>query len=254
MKRALLGGGILFCIILGGILIYQRLASDHSAPQIEFGAEIVYSDGMTNEELLADVTAIDPEEGDVSDSLVVESVTADIQGNTVIVVYAARDSKNNITKASRIISFSDNAAEEATEKETETEKKDHPDSTKKTVSVLPAGEAGAESEEVSEGETEEASEVETEYESETEEVAPGHPVIKLNANRAVIKKGDPFDPLIYISSIEDDYDNIYSLWRDIQLEGEYNTDKPGVYEFAYYVVDSSGNRSNTAHFKLTVKE
>lgn len=261
MKKLLLGGGILICVILGGLSVYKKLNTDRSAPEIGFAGAGVYVSGMTEEALLAGVTATDPEEGDVSDSLVVEAVVENPTDNTVIVVYAARDSENNIAKVRRVLSMAESLkTDQDEETEPETEKKQTGSKTAvsgRTGNAVTKVESESETdfgaEVESESEIEPVSETESEYESEYEYVSPGSPVIKLTANKATIKTGEEFNPLAYVKSIEDDYDNIYSLWRDIQIEGEYDVNKAGTYEFAFYVTDSSGNRSNTAHFKLTVK-
>lgn len=101
--------------------------------------------------------------------------------------------------------------------------------------------------------TESESEMSLEPETEIEVTAPGAPHIKLTENHTQIKVGDSFDPLLYVATVEDDYDNIYTLWRDIQISGDYDVNTPGVYDFSFYVTDSSGNVSNHAKFRLTVK-
>ncbi|MBO4384664.1 MAG: hypothetical protein J5854_04515 [Clostridia bacterium] len=57
--------------------------------------------------LLRDVTAIDPEDGDITASLVVESVSQFVEDKHCIVTYAAFDSSNNVTKLSRHIFLTD---------------------------------------------------------------------------------------------------------------------------------------------------
>ena len=53
--------------------------------------------------------------------------------------------------------------------------------------------------------------------------------------------------------ITDEDDNIYELWRDIRLEGSYDTTKKGVYELYYYLVDHSNQLSNRAKLVLVVQ-
>lgn len=252
MKKVLFGGGVLFCIILGGLSIYWKLSDDHTAPEISFGENTIYMPDMSEADLLADVTATDNEDGDVTESLVIETITVNAQDNTAIVVYVARDSRNNIAKVKRVLFMSDLEAvteyESEKESELETEKSDR-------VKITNHGnsEMNEETEADIESESETESELETESESETELLEPGHPVIKLTADNVTIEKGESFNPLEYVASIEDDYDDKYSLWRDIQLDGEYDVNTAGTYTLSFYVLDSSGNRSNTARFKLIVK-
>lgn len=77
-------------------------------PQILFKDEtIALSITATDEELLKGVTAIDPEDGDVTNSIIVEGTSALIKGQYIKVNYAAFDSKNHVGKASRTIKFED---------------------------------------------------------------------------------------------------------------------------------------------------
>lgn len=88
------------------ILLYtgfNRLGDD-SAPVIEYPeASPVWQEGADPAQLLSDVRATDAQDGDVTRSLVIESVTTLSEGAHYIVVYAARDSKNNIVKKSRVV-------------------------------------------------------------------------------------------------------------------------------------------------------
>ena len=122
------------------------------------------------------------------------------------------------------------------------------------LSALNSGEfdpTDSEKEDKSESETEFESETETETES--EELEPGAPVIRLSENHAQISVGSNFNPLNYVASVSDDSDDKYTLWRDIQLSGDYDVNKAGVYHLTYYVINSQGIRSNSAKFTLTVK-
>ncbi len=232
MKKWLIGIILLFCFGVGGLTLYTKFSSDRRGPVISYGEGLYYQDGITREELLRDVTAVDEAEGDVTDSLVIESITENERSGQVIVVYVARDSKNNITKVRRVLPCSGEEAqnpESEKESEPETEEKDR------------------------ESEAETESETETEAESESEELAPGAPIIRLTETKLEIQKGEAFSPLEYVASVEDDYDDIYSLWRDIQISGEYDVNRVGKYELYFYVVDSAGNTSNRARFTLTVK-
>lgn len=77
-------------------------------PEIKFsGGEISVSVNAMDEELLKGVSATDPEDGDITDSLVVEGISSLIKGNDIKVTYAVSDSKNHVTKASRTVKFVD---------------------------------------------------------------------------------------------------------------------------------------------------
>ena len=87
-------------VLLIALSVYLFLQVDRSVPVISFSEnEIVYKEGMDMEELLEGVTATDPEDGDVTDSLIVEKVSFTAEGKA-IVTYAALDESNNVGKAS----------------------------------------------------------------------------------------------------------------------------------------------------------
>ena len=96
-------------VVLLVICLIFYLGRDRKGPEIFFNEEnqIVYSDGIDEELLLDGVTAVDEKDGDVSDSLLVEKV-AGTNGKEVIVTYVARDSSNNVGKASRAFTVASN--------------------------------------------------------------------------------------------------------------------------------------------------
>lgn len=105
---------VLMVISVGILAVYalhQRASSGGEAPVIAFDSdELELSISATEEELLQGVTATDAEDGDVTDSLLVESVSRFVSGNTVKVTYAAFDSQNHVTKATRSIRYTDYTA------------------------------------------------------------------------------------------------------------------------------------------------
>ena len=246
MKKGLVGVVLMLCVCVGGATVYQKLSADRVAPQIVFEEDMTYHDGMTNEELLKGVKAEDAKDGDVSDSLVVEACSPDPAQGQAIVRYVARDARNNVARVNRVLSYE--GYEQETESETEKRKES---AVTKHSEKETAAETDSEKEDQSESETEFESETETETES--EELEPGAPVIRLSENHAQISVGSNFNPLNYVASVSDDSDDKYTLWRDIQLSGDYDVNKAGVYHLTYYVINSQGIRSNSAKFTLTVK-
>lgn len=59
----------------------------------------------TDEDFLQGVKAVDENDGDVTDSLVVESVSNFLGGGRRLVVYAAVDRHNNVSRANRIVQY-----------------------------------------------------------------------------------------------------------------------------------------------------
>lgn len=90
-------------MILLAFCLYIYIGKDRTAPEITFDeSSIHYSIGMDTNVLLEGVSAFDPEEGDVSDSILVEKIGNEMDGK-VMVTYVARDSENNVVKAYRAV-------------------------------------------------------------------------------------------------------------------------------------------------------
>ena len=90
-------------VVLMALSVVLYLDEDRTAPVIYMeDVEMEYRDGMSDEELLAGVTATDETDGDVTGSLVVEKVSEAGNG-TVIVTYWVKDASVNVGKASRVI-------------------------------------------------------------------------------------------------------------------------------------------------------
>lgn len=105
-KLVFIIGGI--DIVLLAVCLFLYLGKDRTAPVISFGENLAsYEEGMDEELLLQGVTAMDDKDGDVSDSLLVEKI-AGTNGKEVIVTYVARDSANNVGKASRMFTTAGN--------------------------------------------------------------------------------------------------------------------------------------------------
>lgn len=89
-------------LIAASVFLYMNL--DRTAPVISFDDEdrkLVYSESMSEEELLEGVSAVDDRDGDVTGSVLIEKISETADGN-VIVTYAALDSSNNVAKRSRL--------------------------------------------------------------------------------------------------------------------------------------------------------
>lgn len=102
-KIALIGFFVIdAALIAASVFLYLNL--DRTAPTISFADENsrkIYSERMSEEELLEGVSAFDDVDGDVTDSLLVEKISETSDGN-VIVTYVVLDSSNNVAKKSRI--------------------------------------------------------------------------------------------------------------------------------------------------------
>lgn len=107
-KRALLVVMLLCCIAFGAYLYWSSGHFDYVPPQITIAEqEITLSVLDSQERLLEGVTALDTRDGDVTDSLVVESVRGIVADKRFTVTYAAFDRSGNVTKAQRTVFYED---------------------------------------------------------------------------------------------------------------------------------------------------
>lgn len=106
-------GGILILalmfIIFGKYYYENQVQVKINPPIIDFSEDYkeIVSVRYTEEDLLEYVTATDVEDGDLSNSVIVEQMSNLIEGNRREVVYAVCDSDNNVTKVNKVIKYSD---------------------------------------------------------------------------------------------------------------------------------------------------
>lgn len=103
MKKSKFKWMMSFCTIgLIGVCALVYLREDRSGPDILFEEEGVrYEAGLSAEELLSGVSAVDLQDGDVSESLRVSQVMEFPEDGYVIVTYIAKDLSNNVSKMNR---------------------------------------------------------------------------------------------------------------------------------------------------------
>lgn len=108
-KSWLLIVALVLCIAaFAAYIMWNRTQTDNTPPQITMDAqEIQISVVEPTKNLLEGVTAQDDRDGDVTDSLVVESIYGMTDDNRVTVTYSAFDSANNVTKAQRTVYYTD---------------------------------------------------------------------------------------------------------------------------------------------------
>ena len=109
-KSIWLSSGILAVAVLVffGYCILDRINTDITAPEITMNADkISVSVKQDQKSLLSGVTALDDVDGDVTGTLVVESVFGINDSNCATVVYAAFDMSGNVAKAERVVHYTD---------------------------------------------------------------------------------------------------------------------------------------------------
>ena len=236
-------------VVLLAICLVLYLGKDRKGPEIFFNEEnqIVYEDGMEEEQLLKGVTAVDEKDGDVSASLLVEKV-AGTNGKEVIVTYVAKDSANNVGKASRafVVAGSYGGGDVLPEENVpfEAEEIVGAESTEKT-------ESGTEVER-EEGSSSVEEEQEEKPEEGKEEAAGPNPVLILNADVIETKKGTAPNWNEVIEKMRDDKDDYNTLYNNLKLEGQVKLNEEGEYPVTLYTVDTDGNRSEVRSLVVRV--
>ncbi|MCR5808713.1 MAG: hypothetical protein K6G56_04035 [Clostridiales bacterium] len=100
-------------VVAAVFLIYiwqDRLKGSNGKPTIICPSESLYVSVETLNDrgvLLKDMTALDVEDGDITDYLVVESISQFVEPGHCIVTYAAFDSDNNVSKLTRHLFLTD---------------------------------------------------------------------------------------------------------------------------------------------------
>lgn len=84
----------------------EKMTTDNTIPVITVEEEIIeVSFNATNEELLQGVTAYDEKDKDITDKIIVESVSKFLEPGVCKVVYAVCDNDNNVANAIRKIRY-----------------------------------------------------------------------------------------------------------------------------------------------------
>ena len=101
----------LTALSVGGVILYsvhKSMMTGGASPEIHFDKEqIEVQTGTGDEALLEGVTATDPEDGDVTDSVMVEGVSHFVEKDVVNVTYVAYDSQNHVSRAMRRVHYTD---------------------------------------------------------------------------------------------------------------------------------------------------
>lgn len=231
MKKGIVAGLIVLCVALGAGTAAVVVTDDRKGPEIELPADgdVTYAEGSDTAPLLEGVTATDEKDGDVTDSLVIENIFPNDDHTSASVVYAAKDSHNNVSKATRRVNYK--AAAEDTPAENES---------------APAAE------EPQKNDTE-GTKNETDAQMEIEALPAESPKLYLNTYEVTVEAGNDLDKTSYIKEMTDDADSQESLFNQIEIDGDVDTAVPGDYTLTYHVTDSDGNRSNAAVLTVHVQ-
>ena len=104
-------GILMFIVVSVLFFLFARQRNqgiDSSGPKMSIEQEILeVSVNDSEEKLLEGITAWDKKDGDVTDSVVLESLSAFISGSTRLATYAAFDSDQHVVRESRRITYTD---------------------------------------------------------------------------------------------------------------------------------------------------
>lgn len=221
----------LFSVVAVAGFFFMGVVKDNNGPVITFGTEAPMYQGNANDsELLANVKAVDDRDGDVTDTLYVDSVRISEDGSRAKVTYVAVDKSNNVTRASQELSCNGTS--------------------QKNIDVQSSSEeeSGDTATQTADNNINDTDDTPDSDDAEPEN--PEAPVIKLNTDTVTLGVTDDFSYNDYVESMTDDKDDSASLSRRLHLDGDYQTKAAGTYEIIYSVKDSDGNQSNEA--KLTL--
>ncbi len=226
---------LLVVAVLLSVRGYLTLSKiDRSGPAIRVSNNVItYKEGDSYTTLLSDVSAIDEQDGDVSDTLMVEKVRSDDKKKQAVVTYAAIDKKNNLTKVNRVVQYVPDE-KKATAEPTETP----------TPTETPAPTAAP---------SQTTAETPVETETPSPMILGKAPIIYIKSDEITVKQNEKFSVQDFIAHIVDDKDEESTVAANLKYEGSYNINRKGSYELTLYVTDSDGNVSNRETVTLVVK-
>lgn len=243
----------LICIAVIGGSGALFITRDKTGPKIIVSEDrkIAYSTDSDKKVLLDGVTAIDEKDGDVSDSLRVESVRNNEDGS-LEVTYSAVDDSNNVTKLTCKVETlnQENSDKDAKEENTEASEENQEENQENTQQ----DEEDKEAQSQEEANQEEVDDSDSDTDVAIVALPEGSPQLRLSTHQVDLQVGASFQYMDYIESISDDKDETNELYRKIYLTGELNTGQAGNYEISYYVTDSDKNQSNIEKLTVTVHE
>lgn len=252
-------------VVLTVLSVLTVIFTDSKGPKITVEQKsITYVNGDDKASLLDGVSAYDTVDGDVTVSLIVKDITVLNSGDTAKVTYAARDNRNNISEAYRIVTYVDSSEyysepddeamfQEITEGEV-TESEASAENTEAQATEEQAEPVEETTEETTEEATEEPkAEEEPQKEEKPEESERPQPKatdnkpedktpkITLKQKSVNINVGQTFNPSDYIKSKENA--------SSIAIDGAINVMAPGTYPLTFKVTGPDGK---TASETLTV--
>lgn len=274
--------GIINIFAMAGI-IFWYMGRDNTPPVITREQENVYVETMSDVELLQGITAVDKNDGDVSDTLVVEKITVNYKNGTAMVTCGAMDESGNIAKQSfqmkmQNVKLPENSSlentggdvftleageavigiesieEEETEETVETEEETTEEETTEEETTA------EESEETDEGQEEEREAQEAVHDRQAAQntqpqINPEEiPVLNFGAGEVKTKKGLNPAWVTVISQLQDNKDSYEYLLQHLLIHGNFTNAEAGSYDVSVSTVDSDGHESEARAIRIIVEE
>lgn len=254
--------------VLTGIKL--RMEDDHTVPVITSDREVLQvSVQVTEEELKEGLTASDNKDGDLTENIVVGSISKFVKKGTVNVSYVVFDKNNNAGQFSRKVEFTDYESPEfalsasldykvgevvkVLDRLTVNDSIDGDITDKIRIisSDVDNKQAGVYTIRV---------QVTNNYGDTAEEdmlinvnnYSPGSPEITLKKYLVYVKKGSSFSPKEYLAGAADTYGDAIDS-EEVRIDSEVNTKVTGSYQVTYSVEDGNGNKGYR-HLMVIVKE
>lgn len=238
---------LLGCVAVGavGVLTYKK--QDRTAPVITVSdKKMSYTAGDPYDQLLEGITATDNKDGDLTDEVFVDRVVPTSKKKAVV-YYGVMDKSNNVGTARKTVTYhgENNMGSDAED-------------------IAPADNADAENatqpdqsadQEEKDADKQQADQQADQPDATTDDLkANGEkPAMSLTATSETIARGSNFNATSMVKEVVDDKDDRDTLFRQLHVDGTYDTTKSGTYELTYYVQDSDGNTSDPITFTLTVQ-
>lgn len=236
-------------LLLFVFLLIIVLTEDKTGPVITANAtDITYTEGEDANRLLANVTAKDDRDGDVTDSLMVADILPMTNQLKAKVTFVAKDSSNNIAKEDVVVNYAPLEGESIVAYQNDPLVANETSGNNNSATPSPT---------VSDNITNNTDTNNTTANNtntlETNTEATTSPIITLSENEVHLDNGTEIDMLSFVDTVTDDTDASYLLRSRIQIVGTYDLDQDGTYVIMYYTTDSDMNESNREYLTLFVE-
>lgn len=239
---------LLGCVGVGalGFLTYKN--QDRTAPVITVSdKKMSYTAGDPYDELLEGVTAEDDRDGDLTDEVFVDRVVPTSKKKAVV-YYGVMDKSNNVGTARKTVTYhgDNNMGSDAADITPDASASDETDTADATQAENTADTQTS-------ADQNQQSTDQPDATTDNLEAKGEKPAMSLTSTSETIARGSNFTALSVVKDVVDDKDDKDTLYRQLHVDGTYDTTKSGTYELTYYVQDSDGNTSDPITFTLTVQ-